>query len=381
MGNSLIRLSKSCISHEEIAAVNAVMADEYLGMGKYVNEFETALKAYFNNNVACVNTGTSAIHLALQAVGCGPGDEVLVPSLTYLATYQAVSATGATPVSCDVDDTTALLCLKDCARKISTKTKAVVPVFYGGAANNLDQYLEFSDSNNLACIFDAAHAFGSKFEGKLVGQGKGIYCFSFDGIKNITCGEGGCVVSNDTKIITDVITARQLGISNEHLAKYSGGSRLWTYDVESIGWRYHMSNINAAIGLAQFRKFPVLSGKRQRIAELYDHLLCEMPLVLRFKNDYKEIVPHIYVIRIHGLKNRERLRHDLLELGIETGVHYFPNHLLTLYKADNVVLPNVESIFMELLTLPIHPDVEDRDVRFISKSLKALLSKDTYFIE
>ena len=142
-----------------------------------------------------------------------------------------------------------------------------------------------------------------------------------------------------------------------------------------------MSNINAAIGLAQLRKFTVLSGKRQRIAELYDHLLCEMPLVLRFKNDYKEIVPHIYVIRIPRLKNRERLRHDLLELGIETGVHYFPNHLLTLYKADNVVLPNVESIFMELLTLPIHPDVEDRDVRFISKSLKALLSKDTYFIE
>jgi dTDP-4-amino-4,6-dideoxygalactose transaminase len=379
MTKPLIRLSKSCLSNEETLAVNRVLSSEYLGMGVVVEEFEAELKSYLESNVACVNTGTSAIHLALQAVGCGPGDEVLVPSLTYLATYQAISATGATPISCDVDRDTGFLCLADSARKITSKTKALVPVLYGGATHNLKEYLEFATTHRVKCIFDAAHAFGSKFEGQLVGQGRGIYCFSFDGIKNITCGEGGCVVSDDLEVITAVNTARQLGISDEHLAKYAN-ERLWAFDVESQGWRYHMSNINAAIGLAQLKRFSDLTYKRQQVAKFYDLCLQNTKLVTRFQNNYDEIVPHIYVVIIPGLINRDQLRIDLKDLGIETGVHYFPNHFLKLYKRDGLKLPNVESLFLEILTLPIHPDIKEGDVRLVVDSLLDLLQRETYFI-
>lgn len=378
MTNKLIRLSKSCISPKEIKAVNDVLHEEYLGMGSYVKQFEQSLMNYFETNVTCVNTGTSAVQLGLEAIGSSVGKEVLVPSITYLATYQAISATGAKPISCDVNPSTGLLCLKDCEKKLSKKTVALVPVFYGGATHGFDEYLHFSKKYNIKCVFDAAHAFGSKHNGKLIGSEEGIYCFSFDGIKNITCGEGGCVTSNDEEIIHKVNTARQLGISNEHLAKYSG-NRLWVFDVNSQGWRYHMSNINAAIGLTQLNRFNDLKKVRQKIAKLYDQKFKDEEKIVIFDNNYDEIVPHIYVIKIPKLNNRDILREDLLKNGIETGIHYFPNHLLSLYKNKNDNLPGTEEIFRELLTLPLHPDLTGEDIKKVSKTLISLLNDKKYF--
>jgi dTDP-4-amino-4,6-dideoxygalactose transaminase len=378
MTHKLVRLSKSCISDDEVAAVTAVLKDEYLGMGSHVQKFEIALETFFGSKVATVNTGTSAIQLALQAVGCTIGDEVLVPSLTYLATYQAISATGAKPISCDVNLSKGMLCIEDCKRKITQKTKAFIPVFYAGATDLLEEYLNFEDEVGIKCVFDAAHAFGSKLNNKIVGSGRGIYCFSFDGIKNITCGEGGCVVSQDDSVIQAVTTARQLGITDEHKAKYSG-ERLWTFDVDTQGWRYHLSNINASIGLVQLSRFNKLALRRQEIAKRYDCLLKDRRDIFLFSNDYDQTVPHIYVVKILGLKNRDQLRSDLRELNIETGVHYFPNHLLTLYKNDNLRLPNVESLFLGILTLPIHPDINDNDVDYVVQSLKSMLDNNNYY--
>jgi dTDP-4-amino-4,6-dideoxygalactose transaminase len=377
MSNKLIRLSKSCISDTEKNAVLSVLNEEYLGMGKHVQEFEIALSEYLDNKVSCVNTGTSAVQLALEAVGCGNGKEVLVPSLTYLATYQAISATGAKPISCDIDSS-GLLCLDDCKTKLTENTVAIVPVFYAGVTNNHDEYLKFAKLNNLECVFDAAHAFGSFFNKKIIGSGEGTYCFSFDGIKNITCGEGGCVSSSNQNIIDKVNTSRQLGITGEHLAKYSG-NRLWIFDVTSQGWRYHMSNINAAIGNAQLKRFDDLKNARQNIARLYDESLKNNNNIICFDNNYDDVVPHIYVVRIPNLDKREQLREDLLASGIETGVHYFPNHLLSLYKINNEHLPRTEKLFKEILTLPIHPDVSEIDVARVSDVLKNLVKEKKYY--
>lgn len=377
MNSKLIRLSKSCISDVEKNAVLSVLDEEYLGMGKHVQEFEIALAEYLDNKVSCVNTGTSAVQLALEAVGCRSGKEVLVPSLTYLATYQAISATGAKPISCDIDSS-GLLCLEDCKSKLTEKTIAITPVFYAGVTNNHDRYLEFAKLNNLECVFDAAHAFGSLFDKKIIGSGEGTYCFSFDGIKNITCGEGGCVSSSNQKIIDKINTARQLGITGEQFAKYRG-NRLWVFDVTTQGWRYHMSNINAAIGNAQLKRFDVLKNTRQTIAKLYDKSFKGNKNIICFDNNYNDVVPHIYVVRIPNLENRDQLREDLLAKGIETGVHYFPNHFLSLYKIDNECLPETEKLFKEILTLPIHPDVSEADVARVSVVLKNFVKDKKYY--
>ena len=170
-------------------------------MGTQVGEFEKELSRFFGRPAICVSTGTAALQLALQALGVGQGDEVLVQSLTYVASFQAISATGATAVCCDVDPATITLDVCDVESKITSKTKAIMPVHYAGGVGELDAIYEVAKKYNLRVIEDAAHAFGSSHKSRLVGSYGDIACFSFDGIKNITSGEGGCIVTNDTDVI------------------------------------------------------------------------------------------------------------------------------------------------------------------------------------
>ena len=189
-----IRLSKSCIGKEEIDAVTDVLHREYLGMGQDVHKFEDDLKDFFGRDVTLVNTGTAALHLAVQGVGIKDGDEVLVQSLTYVACFQAIRATGGIPVACDVDDDTLTIDLDDAERKLTPKTKAIMPVHYAGQCGNLDAIYEFAKKHNLRVIEDASHAFGTYYKGRLIGSFGDVVCISMDGIKNITSGEGGMII-------------------------------------------------------------------------------------------------------------------------------------------------------------------------------------------
>jgi len=323
--NKLIRLSKSCIGQVEKEAVLQVLDEEYLGMGSYVQAFESKLETFFSRPVSCVSTGTAAIQLALEALGITAGDEVLVPSLTYVATFQAISATGAKPIPCDIDPTNLLIDLNDAKLKVTNNTKAIVPMFYGGNAEIAVKILDFANKFSLRVIEDAAHAFGSKCGSRRIGSFGDISCFSFDGIKNITSGEGGCVVSDDSKVIDYVNDARLLGVRKDTEKRYSG-ARSWEFDVQNQGWRYHMSNIMAAIGIAQLSRSSEIFSSRQSIARKYDNALKGVNAVSIFKKNYDEIVPHIYPILINGKFDRGYVQNKLLESGIQTGVHYQPNH-------------------------------------------------------
>lgn len=375
----IIRLSKSSISIAEKNAVAAVLDKEFLGMGEEVQKFESLLKDYFKRDVVCVNTGTSALQLAIQSSGIGSGDEVLVPSLTYVASYQAISATGATPLSCDIDLENCFIDLSDAEKRITERTKAIMPVHYTGAVCDLEKVYGFAKRHNLRVIEDAAHAFGSKYRGKLVGSIGDITCFSFDGIKNITAGEGGCVISDDQELIRSVKDIRLLGVERDTESRFAG-LRTWEFDVKEQGWRYHMSNIMAAIGIEQFKRFPIMAEKRRHLCQLYDSILKHQKRILIFKKDYSEIVPHIYPIRIIGLRNREKLTKKLLEYGIQTGIHYQPNHRLTFYRNDHELpLENTEKVYSELLTLPLHIDLTDDDVLYVSEILIKELSSITEY--
>lgn len=369
----VIRLSKSCISEAEKIAVMGVLGREYLGMGAEVERFEQALTEYFGRPAVCVVNGTAALHLALQASGIGHGDEVLVQSLTYVASFQAISATGAIPVACDIDPATLTLDWRDAEKRLTSKTKAVMPVHYAGSVGSLDEIYAFAQRHGLRVVEDAAHAFGTTYKNRRLGSFGDISCFSFDGIKNITSGEGGCIVTDDSNLLRRVRDARLLGVEKDTDKRYLG-QRSWEFDVSEQGWRYHMSNIMAAIGIEQLKRFPAMAATRQELARGYDRLLKGCSELKLLNNDYDAVVPHIYPVQISPGIDRESLRAKLESAGIQTGVHYLPNHRLNLYKARQVdPLPHTESIYPTLVSLPLHASLTVEDVEKVCSELRRVI--------
>ena len=373
--NNIIRLSKSCIGESEKNAVMDVLDREFLGMGSEVQEFELALSDYFGRTALCAVNGTAALHLALQACGIGIGDEVLVQSLTYIASFQAISATSAVPIACDLNPDTLTIDLQDAERRITSKTKAIMPVHYSGGVGALADIYTFAEKHNLRVIEDAAHSFGTSYNGKRIGGFGDIACFSFDGIKNITSGEGGCIVCDDVQVIKQFKDARLLGVQKDSEKRFDK-QRSWEFDVSSQGWRYHMSNIMAAIGIEQLKRLPEFSIRRQKLALIYDKLFSASKLITTLCNDYTQVVPHIYPVILDNSISREFVRKELLKMGIQTGIHYQPNHHLTMYASPYVNLKNTDIISPYLLTLPMHPDLSDDDVNYISKCLKLVINDE-----
>ncbi|KIM04408.1 MAG: aminotransferase [Sulfurovum sp. AS07-7] len=353
-----IRLSKSSVSQAEKDAVVKVLDKEYLGMGEEVKLFEEKIKNYLETSmdVVCVSTGTSALHLALSALGLKDGDEVLVPSLTYIASYQAISATGAKPISCEINPNTLFLDVDDAKAKITKNTKVIMPVHYASSSKGMDEVYELAQEFRLRVVEDAAQAFGSKRDGKLVGTQGDIICFSFDGIKNITSGEGGAILSNDKEFIQKVQDARLLGVEKDTDKRYAS-QRSWDFDVKEQGFRYHMSNIMASIGIVQLDRLEDFKIKRQNIAKKYVQAFRHIEQIQTLDFNFDEVLPHIFVIKVD---KRDELREYLIANNIECGIHYKLNHLLSKYKTD-YVLPITEKIYEDILTLPCHFDLTEME--------------------
>ncbi len=240
--------SKPSIGKKELKKVKTVFDSNWLGMGVFVQEFENELSKYLGvKNVIAVNSGTSALHLALEAVGIKKGDEVIVPSLTFCATIQVITALGAIPIFCEVNPYNLNLDFQDVKSKITSKTKAIIPVHYCGIACEMDDFLSLKTKHNISIIEDAAHAFGSSYQGKKIGSFGDICCFSFDPIKNITCGEGGAIVVHNDNLAELIKKKRILGINKDGWLRFNKNQD-FGYDVSVQGFRYQMSNINAAIG-------------------------------------------------------------------------------------------------------------------------------------
>jgi len=367
-----IRLSKSVLGEEEKQALARVIDAGYLGMGAEVQEFEREIRKFLitESDVICVNTGTAALHLALQAIGVEAGDEVLVPSLTYVATYQAVSATGANPISCDVKASNGFIDLNDAKNRLTNNTKAIIPVHYASNSKGIEEVYVFAKKHKLRVIEDAAHSFGCIRNGEHVGAQGDIICFSFDGIKNITSGEGGAVVTGDHLVAHRIKDARLLGVEKDTDKRYLG-QRSWSFDVTDQGWRYHMSNLMAAIGREQLKKIDIFSRRRISIAKRYVLELSGIRNLDLLDINYDFLIPHIFPIRILN-GERDKVISTLRNFGIETGMHYQPNHLLSCY-ASSYSLPVTELLSSELLSIPIHPDISDLDQTLIIEGIRTAL--------
>jgi dTDP-4-amino-4,6-dideoxygalactose transaminase len=330
-------------------------------MGKEVQLFEEELKDFHKTDldVICVNSGTAALHMSLAALDIGVGDEVLVPTITYLASFQAISATGAKPIACDIIEDTLFIDLVDAQNRITSNTKAIMPVHYASDSQGIPSVYEFAKKNRLRVIEDAAHGFGCKRQNEIIGSKGDIICFSFDGIKNITSGEGGAVLTSDPIISKRIKDARLLGVEKDTEKRFSG-ERSWAFNVYYQGWRYHMSDLMAAIGRAQLKKFDFFSKKRKEILSFYLSQLSQIQGLKLFKFDYKSITPHIFPIRVLNGK-RDILIEAMKNNNIQFGIHYQPNHLLDLYKTD-YSLPVAESIYKEIITIPLHPELSKEDL-------------------
>jgi perosamine synthetase len=366
----MIKVSRSCLGNEELAEVRTAFEYGYFGLAAKVTEFENQLAQYLGaEHVIATNTGTSALHLALDALGIGAGDEVIVPSLTFVGSFQAISATGAAPVPCDILPDTLLIDVEDARRRISSRTKAIMAVHYVGNPCNMDTLLELGTRYGIRIVEDAAHAFGSIYNGRKIGSFGDITCFSFDSIKNITCGEGGAIVCRDPQLADLIRQKRLLGMDRKSHAATSWKERTWLFDVKTQGFRYHMSNINAAIGLAQLKKVENFIARRREICREYDGAFENVSGIQRLRINYDEVAPHIYVIRVQDGR-RDTLMQFLKDRDIETSINYIPNHLHPYFRKDGLCLPETERAYKEILTLPLHCELSDADVKTVIQCVK-----------
>lgn len=380
-----MRLSRSIVGEAEADAVRRVICqDGYLGMGAATRQFEEELATYLGVEawqIISVNSGTAALMLAVDAVkqqsqllaDCSKPPRILVPSLTFVASFQAIRAAACEPVACDVLLETGTIDLMDAERRLDDRVIALMHVDYASNPWHLDRVYEFASRHKLKMIDDAAHAFGCRYHGRKIGSFGELVCFSFDGIKNITCGEGGCLVAFDREAAQLAADARLLGVMGDSSKRFAG-TRSWDPDVTRTGWRLHLSNIMAAIGSVQLSRLESeFIPARRRLYELYRDLLRDAPHLRFLETDPRDfIVPHILPVRI--LDNYKKgVESGMQAAGIPLGVHYKPNHLLSLFGKGVISLPNAEKLYHELVTLPLHPGLDEDDVKFVCQTLKKIL--------
>lgn len=373
MNNKLIPVLQPSIGQEEIDAVAEVMRSGWLGLGPRTEEFEKAFSAYTGNRFSvALNSGTAALHLAMDALDLVPGDEVIVPSITFISTIHAVSYVGATPVFADIEPDTMNLSVLDIERKITDKTKAIIVVHLAGHPCDMDAIHELAQSKGIKVVEDAAHACGAEYKGRPIGSISDLTCFSFHAVKNLTCGEGGAITCNTEWMYRKFREMRWVGISRDTWIRSSAEKvYAWQYFVDKVGYKYHMNDLQAAMGIVQLKKLDALNGRRREIANNYRNELKEIPWIeLPQEQPYARSSWHLFQIKLPEEKQRDRLIAHLQESNIASGVHYYPCHLHPCYMHLKAIVPVSSEIWKRILTLPIHPNITDQDMDRIIDCLR-----------
>lgn len=367
-----IPVFKPLIEDEELKAAVASLEVGWLGMGASVGEFEEALKGVLeaeDRYVVAVNTGHSALHLAMMLVGLQPGDEVITPSFNNIADFQAILAVGAKPVLCDIRDDTLCLDVAKAECLVGPRTKAIIAMDYDCCLADHAAVAELAERHGLRVVHDAAHSIGSSWKGRKVGSFSDISMFSFDPVKTITCIDGGALVVRTKEEAELLHELRLIGMGQPASVMY-GNQRAWTYDVSRLGFRYHMANLHAAIGLSQLRKLPEIATSRQEACKLYNALLAEVAEVRVPRSDFEEVTPFLYYIRVPA-NLRQPLRDHLKAEGIDTGIHWQPGHWFTLLKdAKRGDMTVTDAVGEEILSLPLHSKMKEVTVRRVSLAIK-----------
>jgi perosamine synthetase len=379
----IIQLFKPSFGEEELEALREPFDTGWIGLGPKTSEFEEKFAKYVGAKYAiALNSATAALHLALNAFGVGEGDEVLLPPITFVSTVHAVIYCGATPVFVDVYPDTLCIDVEDIKRKITEKTKAIIPVHYGGHPCEINEIMEIAQEYRIVVVEDAAHACGAEYRGCKIGCFGDATCFSFHAVKNLATGDGGMITTDRLEIAKSVKRLRWVGIdkstwerTEDVSIEMEAGIRRyvsygWYYEVNELGYKYHMNDIAAAIGLVQLSKLDRANAKRRAIIQHYNNAFRDIDWIeIPVEKDYVRSAHHNYVIKS---PHRDELNLYLKDKGIATGVHYMPVHLHPFYrKRFDANVPVSERIWTQLLTLPLYPDLTDEDINYVIDSIKS----------
>jgi dTDP-4-amino-4,6-dideoxygalactose transaminase len=380
---TLLPYSEPNVGEAEIAAITDVMRSGWLTSGRVTQQFEAVLADYLGvSHVVGVSSCTAGLHLALSASDLAPGDEVITTPMTFAATINVIIQAGATPVLVDIDAQTGNIDLSAVEHAVTSRTRAVLPVHYGGYPLDMSRLNALRDRHGLTVIEDGAHALGTLWDGQAIGSFGNWTAFSFYATKNMTTGEGGALVV-PTPDADDIVRTMSLhGLSRNAWNRY-GVEGSWHYDVVRMGYKYNMTDIAAALGLAQLAKFSAMQRKRAQLAAQYAQGLRMLPVCCPpappagSVHSWHLYSVHLDVTRLRG--TRADVMHDLRQANIDTSVHFIPVYRHTYYRErfgwEPSAFPHTEAFFAGQISLPLYPTMTCGDVDDVVDALKDSLSR------
>lgn len=377
MDSTFIPYGRQQVESDDIESVLNTLRSNWLTTGPLVERFEAALAQVAGvKHAVVVSNGTAALHAAMHALDIGPGDEVIVPPMTFAATANAVLYQGGTPVFADVEAETLLIDAKSVVSRITPRTKAIIAVDYAGQPCDYDSLSTLAARYNLRLVTDACHSLGGTWRGKPCGSQADLTVFSFHPVKPITTGEGGAIVTNDEVLARRMRTFRNHGITSDHGQRAKIGS--WHYEMVELGFNYRLTDIQCALGLTQLNKLHRFIESRRQVAARYDTAFAQdpaiRPLGVRSQTGHGY---HLYVVRI---PERDRIFSHLREAGIGANVHYIPVHHHPYYRkrlgTGEGLCPVAEAAYGEILSLPIFPDLTVEDQSRVIATLREAVDQE-----
>ena len=377
-----IPYAKHTIGREDIESVVGVFESDRITQGPKIEEFEKALASFCQaSHAVAVSSGTAALHCAIYAAGIGPGDEVIVPPLTFVATANAIVYQGGTPIFADVLSETLLIDPQKVEALITSRTKAIVAVDYAGQPCDYDRLRDIAKRHRLLLIADSCHALGASFEEKKVGTLADLTVFSFHPSKHIATGEGGMVCTERGEAAQKMRIFRNHGITTDELQRFEKNT--WLYEMTELGFNYRITDFQCALGLSQLKKLLAWIKRRREIASRYDEAFRSMSGIAPLQVSPGAFhVYHLYVIRLklnHLKSDRAVIFKELHERGVGVNVHYIPVHLQPFYKKRFGTRPGMcpvaEQAYEKLLSLPMYHGMSDEDVKYVISMVREVIAE------
>jgi len=370
----MIPYGKQNIDEEDIKAVVEVLKSDWITTGPKVEEFEKAIANYVGAKYAvAVNSGTSALDIAVGALEIPEGSEIITTPFTFVASSNCILYNNCRPVFADIKKDTYNIDPKEVAKKITDKTKAIIYVDYAGQPCDIDELKEIAEDNNLYLIEDAAHAIGAEYKGQRIGSFADLTEFSFHPVKHITSGEGGAVTTNDEKFYEKLKMLRNHGMDKSIKERF-GPNAGYKYDIKLLGKNYRITDFQCALGLSQLKKLDGILAKRDDIVKKYNEEFSKIPeiTVPYVKSDVKSAW-HLYTMLLDKKIDRDKFFASMRSKGIGVNVHYIPAYHFSYYKKFDINpadYPNTEEVFSRIITLPLYPTMTKDDVAKVIESVK-----------
>ncbi|MDR2591017.1 MAG: UDP-4-amino-4,6-dideoxy-N-acetyl-beta-L-altrosamine transaminase [Oscillospiraceae bacterium] len=365
-----------CIEEDDITAVVETLKSGYLTTGPKVLEFEDELKKVTGSKYAvAVANGTAALHIATMNLNLKPDDEVITTPITFAASANCVLYCGGKPVFVDIDEDTMLIDIDIIKKAITKKTRAIIPVDYGGEICNMDELSKLADFHGLEIIHDCAHSLGSKINGKYAGEYQGQQIWSFHPVKTITTGEGGAITTNDEEMYKSLLRFRTHGITRDktqYSYPYKNSEELeystWYYEMLDLGYNYRLTDFQCALGVSQLKKLDRFAKRRHEIVEQYNTAFEGLPIKVQKSPQWSDPVRHLYTIRVNDKSKRDGVFKTLTDKNIGVNLHYIPVYLMPYYKKigyKSGICPIAEDAYDKMITIPLHQSMTDNEVEYV----------------